>query len=57
MIYLRGEGEPFKGNGFHFYPLSDPSSIGVHFKWNETVLWFRYSKVINKFHLKRYYYA
>lgn len=49
MFYIRKEGEPFKGFGFHFYPLSDPSNFGFIFNTERATYWFRYSKVIKKF--------
>lgn len=49
MFYIRAEGEKFKGFGFHFYPLSDPSNFGFIFNTDHATYWFRYSKIIKKF--------
>lgn len=48
MIYFIDEGDVLR-NGFNFYRLSNPSSIGFRFRINRWCFTFRWSKMANKF--------
>ena len=47
MIYFRGESDVVR-NGFNFYRLSDPASIGFIFRIHRWGLIVRWSKVVKK---------
>lgn len=51
MFRYREEGEPVK-YGFNFWKLNDPSSLGFVLRfWHNLGLWFRYSKIRNRWNI------
>lgn len=50
----RSEGDPVR-EGFNVYPLDDKGSIGFLFRRGDMIFKFRYSKIMRRFYIKKYY--